>query len=46
MRLIDTHCHLYLNDFKTDLNEVIARAKQNGVEKIFLPATDSDTDKQ
>lgn len=46
MRLIDTHCHLYVDEFKPDLNDTIARAKQNGVEKIFLPATDSDTDRQ
>ena len=46
MKLIDTHCHLYLKEFKTDLAEVIDRAKEIGIEKIFLPATDSDTDIQ
>jgi len=43
MMLIDTHCHLYLPDFKQDLSAVIQRASENGVEKIFLPAIDSET---
>jgi TatD DNase family protein len=43
MKLIDTHCHLYLEDFKTDLSEIIQRTKENHVEKIFLPAIDSET---
>ena len=43
MKLTDTHCHLYLNDFKNDLDQVILRAKESHVEKIFLPAIDSET---
>ena len=39
--LIDTHCHLYSEDFDTDLNAVINRAAHAGVGKIFLPAIDS-----
>lgn len=41
--LIDTHCHLYLEEFENDLNHLIQRARHNGVEKIFLPAIDSAT---
>lgn len=41
MRLVDTHCHLYLPDFKTDLDEVMLRAASTGVEKFYLPAIDS-----
>jgi len=41
MRLIDTHCHLYLEDFKEDIDEVMLRAANAGVEKFFLPAIDS-----
>lgn len=41
MRLIDTHCHLYLNEFKIDLPEVFDRATAAGVEKFYLPAIDS-----
>lgn len=43
MSLIDTHCHLYLKEFETDLPELLQRAKHSGVEKIFLPAIDSET---
>ena len=41
MQLIDTHCHLYLNEFKNDLPEVMERAEAAGVEKFYLPAIDS-----
>lgn len=41
MKFIDTHCHLYLEDFKDDINNIIERAKENGIEKFFLPAIDS-----
>lgn len=41
--LIDTHCHLYLPDFESDLAELISRAQGNGIGKIFLPAIDSAT---
>jgi TatD DNase family protein len=44
--LIDTHCHLYLDDFKADLAEVIQRATDNRVQKIFLPAIDTETHEQ
>ena len=39
--LIDTHCHLYLDEFKPDIREVINRAEAEGVEKFYLPAIDS-----
>ena len=39
--LIDTHCHLYLDEFKPDIKEVINRAEAEGVEKFYLPAIDS-----
>ena len=41
MRLIDTHCHLYLEDYNKDLDEVMLRAAEAGVEKFYLPAIDS-----
>jgi len=43
MHLIDTHSHLYLDDFTGDIDEVIQRAFHCGVERIFLPNIDSDT---
>ncbi len=41
MKLIDTHCHLYLDEFKPNINEVFERARNNGVTKFYLPAIDS-----
>jgi TatD DNase family protein len=38
--LIDTHAHLYLDRFKEDLPAVIARAREQGVERIIMPAID------
>lgn len=37
--MIDTHAHLYLPEFDTDLNEVIQRAKASGMEQIWIPGT-------
>ena len=39
--MIDTHCHLYLKEFKNDLQEVIDRARTAGVSKFYLPCIDS-----
>ncbi len=41
MIIIDTHCHLYSEEFEGDIAEVIKRAKYEGVKKFFLPAIDS-----
>lgn len=41
--LIDTHCHLYLEDFETDIIEVIENARSNDVQRFFLPAINSKT---
>lgn len=43
---IDTHAHLFYSNFKDDLDEVINRAKEAGVDYILVPATDLDTAKQ
>ena len=40
MRIIDTHSHLFCEEFESDLKEVVERAKNAGVEKIFLPNID------
>jgi len=39
--IIDTHCHLYVDEFKSDIDEVIKRAEAAGVKHFFLPAIDS-----
>ena len=33
--LVDSHCHLDFDDFEGDLEEIIARAKENGVTTIL-----------
>lgn len=44
--MIDTHCHLDGEEFRDDLPAVIERAREAGVEKIFLPAIDLATSQQ
>ena len=41
--MIDTHSHIFEPDFADDLPEVIARAREVGVTKIFLPNIDDTT---
>lgn len=43
MDLIDTHCHLYLEEFSADRAAVIKRAEGAGVRKFFLPNIDSSS---
>jgi TatD DNase family protein len=43
MNLIDTHAHLYVKQFKNDLDAVLQRANTEGVKKIYLPAIDAET---
>lgn len=38
--MIDTHTHLDGEEFKDDLAETIQRAKDAGIEKVFVPAID------
>jgi TatD DNase family protein len=46
MKLIDSHCHLYAEEFNSDIYEVITRAANEGVDKFYLPAIDSSTHEQ
>ena len=39
--MIDTHTHLYSEEFDKDRAEMIARAKAAGVTRCFIPAIDS-----
>ncbi len=43
MGIIDTHSHLYAEEFNEDRSAVIQRAKEAGVEKIVLPNIDEKT---
>ncbi len=40
--MIDTHAHLYLDTFSEDLEAVIARARAEGIHRIYLPNIDSE----
>ena len=40
IRIIDTHTHLDGEEFADDRQEVIERAKEAGVCKVFIPAID------
>jgi len=41
MVFIDTHTHIYAEEFDCDLDEMIQRAKENNLKHLFLPAIDS-----
>ena len=41
MQLIDTHAHLFLDDFADDIDQVVRRSMSNGIDKIVLPNIDS-----
>lgn len=41
--IIDTHSHIYSPDFDDDRDEIIQRAKNNNIKKIFLPNIDSSS---
>lgn len=39
--MIDTHAHIYLNDFKDDRSSLLDRARERGVQKILMPNIDN-----
>jgi len=43
MKLIDTHTHIYQNDYAGDIREVIEKAKSGGVYKFLIPNVDVET---
>lgn len=43
MRIIDTHTHIYDEQFDDDIESVVQRAKDAGIEKILLPNVDVET---
>lgn len=44
--LVDTHSHMYSNQFGKDIKEAVQRCVLNGVHKVFLPAIDSESHEQ
>ena len=43
MTLIDTHAHLYSRKFDSDRKEMVARAIENGVSRLYLPNIDVES---
>lgn len=43
MMFVDTHAHLYSEEFDEDRDQVVANAKNAGINKIFLPNVDSNS---
>ncbi len=43
MKLVETHAHIYLKEFANDLSEIVDRAKEAGVERIYMPNVDHET---
>ncbi len=43
MEIIDTHSHLFAEEFSSDLPEVIKRAREAGVTRIYMPNIDAST---
>ncbi|HAO05643.1 MAG TPA: hydrolase TatD, partial [Chryseobacterium sp.] len=41
--MIDTHTHLYAEEFDEDRKEAIQRALDKGITKFYLPAIDSES---
>ncbi len=41
--LIDTHCHLNFHQYSDDLDAIISRAQEAGVNRVIIPAVDIQT---
>ncbi len=41
--MIDTHAHIYLKEFRDDLDEIISHSQSIGISKIYMPNIDCTT---
>ena len=46
MELIDTHTHLYLKEFDSDIDQVVNKSKDIGINKFIFPAIHSKYNKR
>ena len=46
MKFIDTHAHIYYDDYKNSIDDVIKRANDKGVEKIISIGVDLNTSEE
>ena len=42
-KLIDTHCHLYLDDFDPEQEALLAAAQASGIDTLLMPNVDLET---
>jgi TatD DNase family protein len=40
LKLIDTHAHIYTEDFDADREDMLTRCEDQGIDKIFMPNVD------
>jgi len=43
MKFIDTHSHIYADDFENDIEQIISNCREVNIEKILLPNIDSES---
>ncbi|WP_243348145.1 TatD family hydrolase [Parabacteroides sp. FAFU027] len=43
MNLIDTHSHIYQEDYLDDIEQVIANAREHSISRIFMPNVDLES---
>lgn len=43
MNLIDTHCHLYVEEFDPEQDDLARRAKESGIQTLLCPNVDTTT---
>ena len=43
MKLIDTHDHIYLEDFDPEQDRLIKEAQESGIDTLLLPNVDLET---
>lgn len=46
MQLVDSHCHLMMEQFEPDRSQVVARANKAQVTRIVIPGIDLDSSRQ
>jgi len=46
IKLIDTHCHIYYDKYRDDIDEVINRSKYNNISNIICVGVDIDSSKK
>ncbi|HTY38330.1 MAG TPA: TatD family hydrolase [Bacteroidota bacterium] len=43
---IDSHAHIFFEDYKSDIDDVLARARNAGIEAVIVPGTTLETSRE